>query len=123
LFAKIAKASVRTTDVVGRLGGEEFVAILPATAAEAAIVGERVRAAFEAAGVQIAGRAMAATVSIGVAAAQAPASVDQLIARADAALYRAKEGGRNRVTIAACDGTVDFPTAAPGLALSALATS
>jgi diguanylate cyclase (GGDEF)-like protein len=123
LFAKIAKASLRTTDVVGRLGGEEFVAILPATAAEAAIVGERVRAAFEAAGVQIAGRAMAATVSIGVAAAQAPASVDQLIARADAALYRAKEGGRNRVTIAACDGTVDFPTAAPGLALSALATS
>jgi predicted signal transduction protein with EAL and GGDEF domain len=64
---------------------------------------------------------MAVTVSIGVATAQAPTSVDQLIARADAALYFAKEGGRNRVTIAASDGTVDFPTTAPGLALSALA--
>jgi diguanylate cyclase (GGDEF)-like protein len=91
---------MRSTDVVGRLGGEEFVAILPGNAAEAAMVAERVRVAFEHAGVEIAGHAIGATASIGVACATAPVTIDQLLARADAALYRAKRNGRNRIELA-----------------------
>jgi diguanylate cyclase (GGDEF)-like protein len=45
-FAKVARETLRATDIIGRLGGEEFVALLPSTAAEAAIAAERVRAAF-----------------------------------------------------------------------------
>ena len=120
-FAATASGKMRVTDIVGRLGGEEFVAIVPGTAAEAAIVAERVRAAFQAAGVEISGQRMNATVSTGVAAALAPAKIEQLMERADAALYRAKSGGRNRVTIAAADGNVDFPSAEPQHATVAVA--
>ena len=100
VFAKTAVATMRTTDVVARLGGEEFAALVPGTAAEAAIVAERVRVAFRAAGLVIADREMAATVSTGVASGLAPLAVSGLLARADVALYRAKANGRNRVEIA-----------------------
>ena len=49
MFAKVARETLRASDVVGRLGGEEFVALLPSTLAEAAIAAERVRAALAAA--------------------------------------------------------------------------
>jgi diguanylate cyclase (GGDEF)-like protein len=97
---------MRATDVIGRLGGEEFAAIVPGTAADAGIVAERLRAAFQAAGKVISGIEMGATVSIGVATAVAPVEVDPLLARADAALYRAKHNGRNRIEF-------DDATAAP----------
>jgi diguanylate cyclase (GGDEF)-like protein len=97
VFAEIASANVRSTDVVGRLGGEEFAAIIPGNAAEAALVAERLRAAFQAAGVVICGHDIGATVSIGIATAIPPVTIDPLLARADAALYRAKHNGRNRV--------------------------
>lgn len=98
LFASTASANMRVTDVIGRLGGEEFVAILPGSMAEAVVVAERVRAAFEKAGVEISGNRIAATVSIGVAEAGPPlAEFGELLGRADAALYRAKHEGRNRV--------------------------
>ena len=98
LFAATASANMRVTDVIGRLGGEEFVAILPGNMAEAVVVAERVRAAFEKAGVEISGNRIAATVSIGVAEAGPPlAEFGELLGRADAALYRAKHEGRNRV--------------------------
>jgi diguanylate cyclase (GGDEF)-like protein len=100
LFAATASANMRQSDVIGRLGGEEFVAILPGNAQEALLVAERVRAAFEAAGVEIGGHKIGATVSIGVAEAGPPlAEFGEILQRADAALYRAKEGGRNRVVI------------------------
>lgn len=114
-FASTAGGRMRATDIIGRLGGEEFAAILPGNAAEAAIVAERVRTAFQAAAVEISGFRMNATVSIGVACAPAPVSIETLMQRADAALYRAKAGGRNRVTIAAADGEVDFPNSEPNL--------
>jgi len=99
LFASTASANMRVTDVIGRLGGEEFVAILPGGVSDAMIVAERVRAAFEVAGVEIAGQKVRATVSIGVAEAGPPlAEFGELLGRADAALYRAKHDGRNRVT-------------------------
>ncbi len=100
LFAATASATMRATDVIGRIGGEEFVAIVPGTAADAAVVAERVRAAYEVAGQVISSHQIGSTVSIGLASAVAPVDFNALLARADAALYRAKAGGRNRVEIA-----------------------
>jgi diguanylate cyclase (GGDEF)-like protein len=100
VFARTAMATMRTTDVIARLGGEEFAALVPGTAAEAAVAAERVREAFNTAGLVIADREMAATVSIGVASGVSPIAINVLLARADAALYRAKANGRNRIEIA-----------------------
>jgi diguanylate cyclase (GGDEF)-like protein len=100
LFAQTASGNMRATDVIGRLGGEEFAAIMPCSTAEAVMVAERLRVAFEAAGVVISGHEMGATVSIGIATAPAPVSIDAILARADAALYRAKHNGRNRIEVA-----------------------
>ena len=97
MFAAVARKTMRAGDVIGRLGGEEFVAIVSGTLAEAAIAAERVRSAFAAAEIMLDGEPFAATVSIGVACGTPLAAVETLITRADAALYRAKANGRNRV--------------------------
>ena len=97
-FAGTAGGSMRANDILGRLGGEEFAAILPGGEETALIVGERVRSAFEARGAEISGHIMNATVSIG--AIQLPAeaaNVAAMLTRADEALYAAKKLGRNRV--------------------------
>jgi len=92
---------IRETDLLFRWGGEEFVILLPHTAtAEAPALAERIRAAVaERPFVGLdPGPPVAATVSVGVAGVPAwPCDPDALIARADAACYRAKERGRNRV--------------------------
>jgi len=100
VFAAVAGANLRATDVVGRLGGEEFVAVVRGSAADAAVAAERVRSAFQEAGATVAGRPLAATVSVGVADGHPGADIMALVAAADRALYRAKEGGRNRVELA-----------------------
>jgi diguanylate cyclase (GGDEF)-like protein len=98
VFARTAASNMRSADVLGRLGGEEFSAILPGDVDMAFNVAERVRAAFDIAGEEIANITMRATVSIGAAATPAKyAHLEALIARADSALYKAKTGGRNRV--------------------------
>ncbi len=91
------KPACAPSDVVGRIGGEEFVAIISGTLAEACIAAERVRSAFERAAVAPGSPQIPATVSIGVACGMPDVSIDVLIARADAVLYRAKANGRNRV--------------------------
>ena len=85
---------LRSADVIGRLGGEEFVVVLPETTMEVArLVAERIRTTVG----QI-GESIQLTVSIGVTT-NLPIgdSVDAMMARADAAMYRAKERGRNQV--------------------------
>jgi diguanylate cyclase (GGDEF)-like protein len=97
VFADTAASALRITDLLGRVGGEEFAALLPCTMDEALLAAERVRAAFEQSGVAIDGVPLATTVSIGVAGGPANTELDVLMASADTALYRAKRGGRNRV--------------------------
>jgi len=104
-FAAAVRRSLRQQDLFGRIGGEEFAAILPdTTAEEASRIAERLRAAIEDQVVPLDGHAdpLRITVSIGyVHDARTGAGVlDQLLALADAALYAAKHGGRNRVVSA-----------------------
>jgi diguanylate cyclase (GGDEF)-like protein len=100
LFAQTAIASMRVNDAIGRLGGEEFAAVVPGDDAVAARIAERIRAAFEAAGHVVDGRQLDVTVSIGAAWTSEAVRVDQVLTAADAALYRAKETGRNRMVLA-----------------------
>jgi len=90
---------LRPMDSLGRYGGEEFVALLPATTHEQAMaVGERIRRSIESLHVHSRGNSLQTTISMGVASLIGPAdTADDLIARADAALYRAKTQGRNCV--------------------------
>lgn len=97
-IADILRAHCRTQDVVVRFGGDEFVVLLPTTAAEeAAAVGERVRAAVEREPWADLSEGLAVSVSAGVAAAGS--SAERVLKNADAALYEAKKAGRNRVTV------------------------
>lgn len=104
-FCEIANGGLRPHDLFGRLGGEEFAAVMPGCGLEAAFVrAERVREAFVDACKFIRGRQVKATVSGGVAAsAGAEDTLDGLLEQADAALYAAKADGRNRVKRAAPD--------------------
>jgi diguanylate cyclase (GGDEF)-like protein len=105
-LATAAVAVLRESDLLGRWGGEEFLAVLPETdLAGAQVMAERLRQAIEAMRVEHEGRLLSVTVSLGVA--EAPAGfdpdardADRLVARADEALYRAKAAGRNRVEVA-----------------------
>ena len=99
----IARTSLREGDVLLRYGGEEFMIVLPAASAEdITTVGERLRRAVEGSFLRDGEKSIKVTISIGGAAfpdANVQSEQD-LIALADEALYRAKEGGRNRVEIA-----------------------
>jgi diguanylate cyclase (GGDEF)-like protein len=89
---------LRAADVVARWGGEEFIALLPATAIEAAAaVAEKARRALAASPFEYDGVSETITASFGVATHVHGQSIDVTIAAADRALYRAKESGRNRV--------------------------
>ncbi len=96
---RAVKGAVRGADLVCRWGGEEFIVIAPnTTAAQMALVAEKVRLAVLH---ELTGQKPPVTISVGVAAASGPAiDSNALMARADSALYRAKERGRNRVELA-----------------------
>jgi diguanylate cyclase (GGDEF)-like protein len=93
--------SVRQADIAVRYGGEEFMLILPETEANQLVaIGEKIRQAVAASPVELGaiGVSLPLTISVGVAALHPDSDNGEiLIARADAALYRAKEGGRDRV--------------------------
>ena len=102
------RSSIRPYDVLGRYGGEEFLVILPECGrAMAARLAERIRERVAAEPVRINGTSLPLTVSLGVAACftkgRQHTSPEALIAAADAALYRAKAEGRNRVSVATED--------------------
>ncbi|MDQ1314947.1 MAG: hypothetical protein QG662_1056 [Pseudomonadota bacterium] len=100
--AQVLADSVRHSDLVARYGGEEFVALLPhSTQKQAMLVAEKIRLAIAEAVVEEMG-AQRLTISIGVASRKelAVAHPHDLIRKADEAMYRAKDGGRNRVVAA-----------------------
>ena len=100
-IAERLRSHLRAADAVARYGGEEFMVVMAGAALdEARPVGERLRQADSATSVPIAGRPMDVTVSVGIAVAEAGATFEELVAAADAALYRAKRAGRNRVEAA-----------------------
>ena len=97
LVATVLQDSIRKTDTVGRWGGEEFLIILPQTNQEQALaVAEKIRQAIASAHFAIAGLV---TASLGVTSLSEGDNEQQFLTRADAALYRAKEAGRNRVVL------------------------
>jgi diguanylate cyclase (GGDEF)-like protein len=100
LFAAVVVNSLRISDLSGRIGGEEFAALLPCSLEEAVVVAERVREAFEGSGIVDDTGPVATTVSIGVAGGPAGTELEVLLAAADTALYQAKRSGRNRVEAA-----------------------
>ena len=109
LFAEVAGNCMRRGDLFGRLGGEEFAALLiEATRERAMAVAEQIRSAFADATCQVEGRPVVATVSIGIVISyDAVLDISALLAQADHALYRAKNNGRNRVEIASIELILD----------------
>jgi diguanylate cyclase (GGDEF)-like protein len=100
LFATVVINSLRISDLSGRIGGEEFAALLPCSLEEGVIAAERVREAFAESGIVVEDGPVDTTVSIGVAGGPAGTELEVLLAAADTALYQAKRGGRNRVAAA-----------------------
>ena len=102
VFADTLSRILRSTDVAARLGGEEFVAAVPGCSVETALAtAERIRHAFQDNARFVNGAKIGATVSVGVAVSDGfEGSVAALLAAADAALYRAKDRGRNCVVLA-----------------------
>jgi len=100
-LANIMQQSVRSTDMLARLGGEEFCLVIPGMHADQAVsTAEHIRASVQQHSFTHQTRHIAVTISIGVAQRQASESIQQWFQRADQALYRAKNNGRNRVVIA-----------------------
>jgi len=99
--AGLLRQQARGGDLVGRWGGEEFVMLLPMTDGDGALeLSERVRCRVEQAPCQHAGARMPVTLSLGVCELQPGQSLDHAFKNADAALYAAKNAGRNRVCVA-----------------------
>jgi diguanylate cyclase (GGDEF)-like protein len=105
----VASGCVRRIDLFGRLGGEEFAALLRDTTRERALlVAEQIRACFAEATRDVDGRPVVATVSIGIAISHdAVLDLSALLAQADHALYRAKDSGRNRIEVASLELMLD----------------
>ena len=120
IFAESAMETVRPSDFVGRLGGEEFAAVLHNVGRDRALViAERLRSAFAEATSRVDGCAVGATASVGMVFSDRPEfDISELLVQADKALYEAKERGRNRVEVASSDRAPRRPDDAPAGAAS-----
>lgn len=109
LFAETGNRFMRRYDLFGRLGGEEFAAMLFDTGRDRALaVAEEIRAAFAEATREVEGRSVVATVSIGIVISHdAVLDLSALLAQADHALYLAKDNGRNRIEVASVELVLD----------------
>lgn len=101
-LSKILQRSVRQTDLVARMGGEEFAILLPETPPEQALsIAERLKdTVFSTVMTTCEQHDIRVTVSVGVATLQEGETLDDLLARADQACYASKTGGRNQVNTA-----------------------
>jgi len=99
MLARCIQAELRYTDVPARIGGDEFVVLLPETPTKGAIdVAERIRDAVANSPMNVDGGRIESTVSIGVAGyPDDGGNIDAVLGRADRAMYQAKQSGRNRV--------------------------
>ncbi len=117
-LAKLVSENLRSVDLVARYGGEEFVVVMPETDANGAVlVAERVRASVAETPFQIPNleEPLSITISIGVAATSDPDEMaDEVLERADKALYAAKAAGRNRVESADLEGGAEAALASGG---------
>ncbi len=96
--AEVLSSSIRESDIAGRFGGEEFSVILPQTGIEeACIVAERIRETVEKSVVSTPQGDVSVTISVGLAQLEGNEPINQLMGKADKALYEAKEKGRNMV--------------------------
>jgi diguanylate cyclase (GGDEF)-like protein len=112
-FARAGREALRSTDTLGRWGGEEFLLVMPETTVEAALGNlERLRTLLFAIRLPAAGSALRVSVSAGIASHDVSIrSLDELIARADSALYLAKQEGRDLVRVA----DLNYQTASTGV--------
>ena len=100
IIAKSLQKNLRSSDFIARFGGEEFVALMPETSTdEALIVAEKLRKKIEESPFNFKKEPVQITVSFGISEIVAGESIDDVFNRADKALYKAKESGRNQVQI------------------------
>jgi diguanylate cyclase (GGDEF)-like protein len=109
VFVEAASAKLGPNDLIGRLGGEEFaIVIYDAGRDKGLAIAERIRLAYEDAALEVDGRDIAGTLSMGMAIAETNLfDIPAVLAQADEALYCAKERGRNRVEVASLQLVVD----------------
>lgn len=101
-FVRLLRSNLRPYDFLGRFGGEEFVVITPGIKeSDVPLLYDRLRAAIANNPIATQAGELSITLSLGVASVRGNETMEELLAAADAALYRAKNGGRNRVCLAA----------------------
>jgi diguanylate cyclase (GGDEF)-like protein len=102
IFADVLSSALRSSDIGARIGGEEFVAVVPGVSDVAAVaIASRIANAFQNAAQFLDGQKIEATVSVGVATnGGRMCNVADVVASADGALYQAKNAGRNQVVLA-----------------------
>lgn len=99
-FVQTVKAVLRESDLIGRIGGEEFAVLLPSTTLDGGrVLAQRIIDSVRASPVEVDGQCISYTVSVGAGCLSKEASFASLLGLADAALYRAKDSGRDRLEV------------------------